>query len=77
MYYLLILCEPDTSFREKLQGMYLLFPEDFTYEFTVVVTADTRLMQAKDKVNLNMERGDGCEVPPLSEEFLIGTVRRR
>lgn len=75
MYYLLILCEPDSSFREKLQDMYLLLPEDFTYELIVVVTADTRPTQAKDKVNLNMERGDGCEVLPFSEEFLIGTVR--
>lgn len=76
MYYLLTSCEPDSSFRDKLQDTYLTFPEDFTYELTVVVAADTRPTQAKDKVNLNMERGDGCEVLPLPEEFLIGTVRQ-
>lgn len=58
MYYLLILCESDSSFREKLQDMYLLLPEDFTYELTVVVTADTRPTQAKDKVNLEIKHGE-------------------
>lgn len=58
MYYLLILCEPDSSFREKLQDMYLILPEDFTYELTVVVTADTRPTQAKDKVNLEIKHGE-------------------
>lgn len=75
MYYLLTSCEPDSSFRDKLQDTYLTSPEDFTYELTVVVVADTRPTQAKDKVNLNTERGD-CEAPPLPEEFLIGTVRQ-